>query len=185
MWAPLGEETGEVQYVHNMETNSRDKFRSIIHCLKCQRWNLNGTKGDYLYKDYFRRPFTQMIPASEQDIMLEYLQIIQTPMDFTTLLVRLTEGNYDDSADLFFNDLSLVWRNTVQWELHQQKKRMLTASGSASGSASSTSGGELLDFLPVNAALAMRYWTSNIAAEYFNVDLYQKSSLPVFETDDS
>jgi hypothetical protein len=180
MWAPLGEETGEVQYVHNIETNSRDKFRSIIHCLKCQRWNLNAKNGSYLYKDYFRRPFTQMIPASEKDIMLEYLKVIETPMDFTTLLVRLNEGNYDDSADLFFNDLSLLGRNTVLWELHQQNKRMWAANGSAS----STSG-ELLDFLPVNAALAMRYWTSNIAAEYFNVDLYQKSSLPVFKCDDS
>lgn len=46
----------------------------------------------------------------EEEGLLDYLQIVSTPMDISTIRAKLKNSNYS-SAQEVINDLMLIWRN--------------------------------------------------------------------------
>ena len=164
LWAPLGSQTCEEQYVHRSDLNTRNQLQALFRCLNSQRWNLNRRSGLYLYKTYFGRPVTELFDA---EIATEYLQAVKTPMDLLTMKMHLSDGQYDNSVHLFFDHLSLIWKNSMAYTKYLKSINKHGKNGDY--------------FFPLNAGLALKYFVSNIALKHFNIDLYKK--YPVSDED--
>ena len=170
VWAPFGTKTCEVPYVHDSDADLsiQERLTNLLTSLKSQRISRNADKNipvdEYLYYS-FRQPVIELWP----EIQSEYCNIIEKPMDMKTLLENVQTNVYSsvlfDNVIGFFDDLSLIWRNAIQWSLYDCSRESSVKSSP--------------HFFPFHAALALRIYSCKIASDAFDIhDLLNKYPLP-------